>query len=80
VSGAKFSLLENESRLKSLPRKVLCKSCHSIVTSVEQKTSFTRIKKLFNKSDRSPVEMNAFYHKTMTPVYETVKGFFLVDL
>ena len=81
-------MIKNGCRLEEIYKEIdlcqlLCISCHSIVTSIEQKTGFNRIKinmtKEYNKTedreqkDKIMKQYSEIYEKYMNNVYEIVK-------
>jgi hypothetical protein len=54
--------------------QILCKSCHAIVTSIEQKLSFTRMKTAITKNNTTDDgTLDVMYQSAMGPMYELIK-------
>ena len=70
LDGSDFLLVEKE-----LDKcQVLCTSCHSLVTTVEQRTGFCRLKQRFSRLEM-PVdgEITTLYGQFMTGVYAKIR-------
>ena len=87
-SNSIYTMIRNGCILEDIYKEIdlcqlLCISCHSIVTSIEQKTGFNRIKinmtKEYNKTedreqkDKIMKQYSEIYEKYMNNVYEIVK-------
>jgi len=61
--------------------QLLCVSCHSIVTKIEQKLGFTQIKIAMNKDfhgeelETKSKEYNELYAKHMLPIYDKIQKY-----
>ena len=56
--------------------QLLCISCHKLVTQLEQRYGFTRLKIKYTKGDitRSHSELEEEYNKIMVPIYDKIRG------
>jgi hypothetical protein len=87
-SDSIYSMIRSGINLEDIYKEIdlcqlLCVSCHSIITTIEQKTGFNRVKinmtKEYNKSnnieqkEKIISQYSEMYEKYMNNIYEIVK-------